>query len=184
MVDPSCSRLVADLGFGLVVRFSLRPGGDGAFNRLVAETVSLIEEREPGTLVYLVHQIEDDPEGRVFYELYRDHAAFDEHNAQEHVRRFLAEHEQYLIAPPRVEFLNLRSDAGPLATRLDSAAVAESSLGDRVAFLRHRRGARSSFARGTRRDETPARTARSRLTSEKTRQIRSWTSLEIGKPFH
>lgn len=85
---------------------------------MVAETVSLIEEREPGTLMYLVHEVEDDPDGRVFYELYRDRAAFDQHNAQEHVRRFLAEREQYLIEPPRVEFLNLGSGAGPVAARL------------------------------------------------------------------
>jgi quinol monooxygenase YgiN len=33
---------------------------------------------------------------RVFYELYRDRDAFEEHESQPHVRRFLAEREQYL----------------------------------------------------------------------------------------
>ena len=104
---------MASLGFGLVVRFSLRPGSEDAFDRLVSETVQLIGEREPGTLIYAVHAVEDDPAGRVFYELYRDRAAFAEHEAQPHVRRFLAERERYFSGPPRVEFLSLRLGAGP-----------------------------------------------------------------------
>jgi len=32
----------------------------------------------------------------LFYELYRDQAAFDAHEQQPHVRRFLAEREQHL----------------------------------------------------------------------------------------
>jgi quinol monooxygenase YgiN len=107
---------VASLRFGLVVRFSLRPGSQQAFDQLVAETLPLIEKREPGTLLYVVHEVEDDSCGRVFYELYRDRAAFDEHNAQEHVRHFLAEREQYFDEPPRVEFLRMRSGVGPAAS--------------------------------------------------------------------
>jgi len=102
---------VGSLGFCLVVRFALRPGSADGFDGLVAETIPLIEEREPGTLMYAVHEVEDDADGRVFYEVYRDRASFDAHEAQEHVRRFLAEREQYLTEPPRVEFLNLRKGA-------------------------------------------------------------------------
>ena len=49
---------------------------------------------------------------RVFYELYRDRAAFDEHERQGHTARFLAEREQFLAAPPRVEFVTLLSGVG------------------------------------------------------------------------
>lgn len=56
-------------GFGLVVRFSLRAGSEEAFDRLVSRTVALIGEREPGTLMYVVHEFEDVPAARVFYEL-------------------------------------------------------------------------------------------------------------------
>ena len=36
-------------------------------------------------------------DARLFYELYRDRAAFHDHEAQPHTRRFLAERGQYLI---------------------------------------------------------------------------------------
>jgi quinol monooxygenase YgiN len=82
---------------GLSVRFTCKNAGSAAgFDRLAAETVPLIRQREPGTLVYAVHSVEGKPLQRVFYELYRDQAALDAHQEQEHVRRFLAERDQYL----------------------------------------------------------------------------------------
>nr|WP_232303769.1 putative quinol monooxygenase [Pseudofrankia sp. DC12] len=90
-----------------MVRFALRPGAAAGFDRLVAETVPEIVALEPGTQVYATHGVEGDPDARVFYELYRDREAFDEHERQEHVRRFLAAREEFLAGPPRVEFLSL-----------------------------------------------------------------------------
>jgi quinol monooxygenase YgiN len=84
--------------FGLVVRFALKPGAGDAFDRLTAETVEQIRAHEPGTLLYVVHRVESDPDARLFYELYQDRAAFDDHEAQPHTRRFLAERERYLIS--------------------------------------------------------------------------------------
>ncbi|WP_239335044.1 putative quinol monooxygenase [Frankia sp. CiP3] len=91
--------------FGLVVRFDLRSGAAGEFDRLVAETLPLIVSVEPGTLVYATQEVEGEPDVRIFYELYRDRVAFDEHERQEHVRGFLAAREEFLAGPPRVEFL-------------------------------------------------------------------------------
>lgn len=75
--------------FALVVRFTVRPGGEDEFDALVAETVARIREAEPGTLVYACHRVEGSPRLRIFYELYRDRAAFDAHEAGAHTRRFL-----------------------------------------------------------------------------------------------
>jgi quinol monooxygenase YgiN len=84
---------------GLSVRFTCKDTESAAgFDRLVAETVPQIRQREPGTLVYAVHSVEGKPLVRIFYELYRDRDALDAHQEQEHVRRFLAEREQYLAA--------------------------------------------------------------------------------------
>ena len=93
--------------FALVVRFDLRSGVAAAFDDLVEETLALIRRREPGTLVYACHQVEGSPDSRVFYELYETRSAFEDHEAGEHVRRFLHERQQYLAGPPRVEFLDL-----------------------------------------------------------------------------
>jgi quinol monooxygenase YgiN len=75
--------------FGLVVLFTLRAGHETAFDELVVATLTGIKEREPGTLVYAVHQVADQPQARIFYELYADEDAFTEHERQPHVRAFL-----------------------------------------------------------------------------------------------
>lgn len=76
--------------FGLSVRFTLKEGAAEAFDALVAETLAGIRASEPGTLVYVNHLVEGQPDQRIFYELYRDRAAFDEHERQPHTRKFLA----------------------------------------------------------------------------------------------
>jgi quinol monooxygenase YgiN len=88
--------------YGLVVRFELRDGHEAGFDQLGAETVDQIEAHETGTLVYVIHRVDGAPHLRVFYELYRDEAAFQAHEAQPHVRRFLAERDEHLVGPPKV----------------------------------------------------------------------------------
>jgi quinol monooxygenase YgiN len=97
--------------FGLVVRFDLKEGAAAAFDGLVKRTTSLIQSEEPGTLIYTCHEVEGAPTARLFYELYRDREAFEQHERQDHIRRFLAEREQYL-AGVRVEFLDLQRGKG------------------------------------------------------------------------
>ncbi|MEW2314284.1 putative quinol monooxygenase [Streptomyces bauhiniae] len=84
-------------GFGLVVRFTLRDAEAAeGFDALVRETLEGIRAHEPGTLAYVVHTVADDPNTRLFYELYADREAFDEHERQEHTRHFLSERERYV----------------------------------------------------------------------------------------
>jgi quinol monooxygenase YgiN len=91
--------------YGLVVKFELRPGVGPKFDELVDETLAGIRVKEPGTRLYLCHEVESDPSARIFYELYEDEAAFQTHEQQPHVRRFLKERERLLTGPPRVEFV-------------------------------------------------------------------------------
>ena len=98
-------------GHALVVHFHLRPGAAAGFDELVARTLPLIRAAEPGTLVYAVHTDAADPSVRVFYELYRDLDAFEAHEAQPHVREFLAARAQYLERVD-VQVLDLVAAAG------------------------------------------------------------------------
>ncbi|WP_029925535.1 putative quinol monooxygenase [Nocardia otitidiscaviarum] len=92
--------------FALVVRFDLHDTAAAAgFDQLVADTVKAISESEPGTLVYSTHAVEGDPLARIFYEVYADREAFEEHERQPHTRHFLAAREDYTRAV-RVEFLS------------------------------------------------------------------------------
>jgi quinol monooxygenase YgiN len=92
--------------FALVVRFDLVDEAAAAgFDRLVAETLPGIRSHEPGTVLYATHRVADAPLARIFYEVYRDRAAFEDHLRQPHVVHFLEEREQYLTGA-RVEFLD------------------------------------------------------------------------------
>jgi quinol monooxygenase YgiN len=93
------------MGYGLVVRFTAKDSASAeAFDVLAAETLKGIRQ-EPGTLVYINHAVPDEPTVRVFYELYADREAFEAHEAQPHVRRFLTERGQYLSST-EVTFLH------------------------------------------------------------------------------
>ena len=100
--------------YALAVHFALRPGAGPAFDALVARTVDSIRTAEPATLSYAVHEVEGDPDARLFYELYADRAGFEEHERQPHVQAFLAEREQYLAAPPAVTFARLSAGLSKL----------------------------------------------------------------------
>jgi quinol monooxygenase YgiN len=100
--------------FALVVRFALRDGAESAFDQLTASTAAAIRDGEPGTLVYACHRVTGEPRQRVFYELYADRAAFDAHEAQPHVRHFLAAREE-LLEGFTVDFLTLADGKAPLS---------------------------------------------------------------------
>jgi quinol monooxygenase YgiN len=98
--------------FGLTVRFTCKDQASAqAYDRLVAETVEQIKTGEPGTLVYAVHTVKDQPLQRIFYELYADKDAFNAHGAAPHTRRYLAERDQYLAAT-EVDWLTLQTGKG------------------------------------------------------------------------
>lgn len=91
--------------YALVVKFGLQDSeAAAAFDQLVAETVARIREEEPGTLVYSTHTVQGEPLARIFYEVYRDRDAFEDHERQPHTMRFLEERDNY-TSSVRVEFL-------------------------------------------------------------------------------
>ena len=98
--------------FGLCVRFTCKDETAArAHDRLVAETVEAIKVNEPGTLVYASHLVEGQPLQRIFYELYRDRAAFEAHEVSPATRRYLQARGQYL-ASTEVDWLTLQTGKG------------------------------------------------------------------------
>jgi quinol monooxygenase YgiN len=90
----------------LVVRFDL-PDEESArqFDQLTAEAVAQITAKEPGTLMYVTHILRDEPLSRVFYEVYADEAAFQQHEQAPHIEDFHARKDPLLVGQPRVELL-------------------------------------------------------------------------------
>ncbi|TDD98095.1 putative quinol monooxygenase [Actinomadura rubrisoli] len=103
----------AGSGFALVVRFTLHPDMAEEFDRLTAQTVAHIRTEEPGTLLYSCHRVQGASDQRIFYELYRDRAAFDAHERYEHVRQFLAARKR-LINTVEVDFLDYVDGKTPI----------------------------------------------------------------------
>ena len=98
--------------FGLCVRFTCKDEASAeAYDRLVAETIEGIKANEPGTLVYASHLVDGQPLQRIFYELYRDKAAFEAHEAAPHTRRYLEERDQHL-ASTEVDRLTVQTGKG------------------------------------------------------------------------
>ena len=95
-------------GLALVVTHTLLAGHEAAFDALVERTVASIRALEPGTIVYVSHTVADHPLLRVFYELYRDENAFEEHESKDYVQTFLAERGRYLSATEvdRLDFVS------------------------------------------------------------------------------
>jgi quinol monooxygenase YgiN len=78
--------------FALVVRFDLPDAAAAAtFDKLVADVAPTMVEAEPGTRIYSTHVVVDAPLSRIFYEVYRDRAALDEHEARPATAAFLAQ---------------------------------------------------------------------------------------------
>ena len=84
--------------------------------------------------MYVIHLVPNAPMQRIFYEIYRDRAAFDSHEAQPYMQRFVAERRSCLLATNVIEL------------RLKYAKVAP--LPSPQASVRRRRPARPVGARG------------------------------------
>jgi quinol monooxygenase YgiN len=92
----------AGLPLALLVRFTLRAGRAHDFDALLTRTIEQIHAKEPGTLIYVCHQVRRKPQERVLYELYRDLQAFEAHEQQGHIQAFLTERED-LVADTVVD---------------------------------------------------------------------------------
>jgi quinol monooxygenase YgiN len=109
--------------YGLISIYTLLDTRAGEFDRIAEETVHAVRMHEPDTLMYISHHVPNAPMQRIFYEVYRDRAAFEEHQRQPHSERFLAHRRSCVLATNVIE-LDLRH-----AKVSSLAAVAEGAAG-------------------------------------------------------
>ena len=74
------------MSFVLVVRMKVADGNEERAAELITELASASRE-EPGCELYIPCRDPEDPRSYLFYEQYRDKAAFEEHGASEHFQR-------------------------------------------------------------------------------------------------
>jgi quinol monooxygenase YgiN len=110
-VPPPGAPEISAGAYGQITVYTLLDGREGAFDRLSRDAVRAAQQDDPGTLIYACHEVVGAPTQRIFYQLFRDQAAFQEHQHRPYVRQFLAGSRSHVIATNVIEL------------RLDTAKV-------------------------------------------------------------
>jgi quinol monooxygenase YgiN len=72
----------------VIARIRAAKGKGDALAALLVEQAAAVREAEPGCTVYRPHRSTSDPELFMFYEVYRDEAAFEAHRTAPHLAAF------------------------------------------------------------------------------------------------
>lgn len=96
----------------VVAKIRAAKGKGDALAALLKEQVDAVRKAEPGCLVYRPHRSTKDPDLFLFYEQYRDEAAFDEHRKAPHLAAYRErrEREGLIDGPPEVEIYRSLTD--------------------------------------------------------------------------
>ena len=72
----------------VVAKIRAAKGKGDALAALLAEQAAVVRKAEPGCLVYRPHRSSKDPDLFIFYEQYKDDAAFDVHRKAPHLAQY------------------------------------------------------------------------------------------------
>ncbi len=97
--DPAAAQRL----YGLIAIYTLAEGATEEFDALAERVVDEVRASEPDALVYAVHSVPNAPMQRIFYEVYRDRMAYEEHKRQPHIQRFEADRSPYVLATNVIE---------------------------------------------------------------------------------
>ena len=111
---PARPELPAAPPYGRILIFTLLDDRDADFDRLAEQAAEEVRTREPDTLVYVIHLVPNAPMQRIFYEIYRDRAAFDSHENQPYMQRFVADRRACVLATNVIELRLKYAKVAPL----------------------------------------------------------------------
>jgi quinol monooxygenase YgiN len=122
-VPPSAAEFGAQAGttaaaaarpYGRILIFTLLDDRVADFDRLAEQAAEEVRTGEPDTLVYVIHLVPNAPLQRIFYEIYRDRAAFESHESQPYMQRFVAERRSCVLATNVIELRLKYAKVAPL----------------------------------------------------------------------
>jgi quinol monooxygenase YgiN len=93
------------------------------FDRLAEQAAEEVRTREPGTLVYVIHLVPNAPMQRIFYEVYRDRDAFDRHERQPYMQRFVVDRRSCVLATNVIELRLKYAKVAPLPNQEPAGAT-------------------------------------------------------------
>ena len=108
--------------YGQIAIYTLLDESAEDFERLAAEVVEQVKTREPDTLIYVMHGVPAAPMQRILYAVYRDEAAFDEHERQPYIRQFEEEREPFVLATNVIELGVKHGKLAPVGAKRTSRA--------------------------------------------------------------
>jgi quinol monooxygenase YgiN len=111
---PAAPELPAAPPYGRILIFTLLDDRVADFDRFAEQAAEEVRTREPDTLVYVIHVVPNAPLQRIFYEIYRDRAAFDSHESQPYMRRFVADRRACVLATNVIELRLKYAKVAPL----------------------------------------------------------------------
>jgi quinol monooxygenase YgiN len=100
--------------FGLIAIYTLAEGKDAEFDALAERLVEQVRASEPDALVYAVHSVPNAPMQRIFYEVYRDQTAYEEHKRHSYIKRFDVERAPFVLATNVIELGTQQAKLSPL----------------------------------------------------------------------
>jgi quinol monooxygenase YgiN len=119
----------------VVAKIRAAKGKGDALATLLAEQAGVVRKAEPGCLVYRPHRSSKDPDLFLFYEMYKDDAAFDVHRKAPHLAAYRERREKEGLTegPAEVEiYRSLTRRRGPARARRAGRGVRPS----RIPFFR------------------------------------------------
>ena len=111
--------------YGRLSIFTLLDDKAAEFDRLAERAAEGVRTAEPDTLVYVIHVVPKAPMQRIIYEIYRDRAAFESHEQQPHIQRFVADRRSCVLATNIIDLrLKYAKVAALAAAQAPEAAAA------------------------------------------------------------
>jgi len=101
--------------YGLIAIYTLPEDRVADFDRIAGQVAEQVRAVEPDTLVYVIHTVPKAPMQRIFYEVYSDRAAWERHERQPHVKRFVTGRRPYVLATNVIEVRLTYAKTSPFA---------------------------------------------------------------------
>ncbi len=100
--------------YGLIAIYTLLEDRVADFDRIADQAAEQVRTSEPDTLVYVIHTVPKAPMQRIFYEVYRDRTAYEHHEQQPYVKRFVTARRPYVLATNVIELRLKYAKVSPL----------------------------------------------------------------------
>ena len=89
----------------LIAKIKAKEGSEAKLQEAFQDMIKKVRAAEPGCDAYILHKSNDDPTLFVWYEVYKDQAAFDNHRKTDHMKEMGGRIKDLLDGRPSIEML-------------------------------------------------------------------------------